>query len=59
MADCSLEAVGKKQTPVTLHVAAVFEVDAQGKITAWRDYFDGKELDAQVGAGVRTAGSRT
>jgi limonene-1,2-epoxide hydrolase len=32
--------------PVTIHVAGVFEVDAEGKISAWRDYYDRKELDS-------------
>jgi limonene-1,2-epoxide hydrolase len=52
------QTVGKKQKLVTLHVAGVFEVDAAGKIVAWRDYLDGKELEAQLGAGLSTAGSR-
>ena len=46
------------QTPVTLHVAAAAEVDADGKIAAWNDFFDGKEVEAQLGAGTSTAGSR-
>lgn len=34
--------------PVTQHIAGVFEVDTEGKISAWRDYYDRKELDAQL-----------
>ena len=48
--------IGKK--PLMLHVAAVFEVDEAGKITAWREYYDSKEIAAQLGADVTTAGSR-
>jgi len=44
----------KLQTPVTLHAVAVAEVDADGKIAAWRDYFDSKEVEAQLGAGTST-----
>ena len=46
------------QTPVTLHAAAAAEVDADGKIAAWSDYFDSKEVEAQLGGGTSTAGSR-
>jgi limonene-1,2-epoxide hydrolase len=53
------QTVGRKKTPLTLHVAGVFEVDATGHIAAWRDYYDGKELEAQLGPGTSTAGSRT
>jgi limonene-1,2-epoxide hydrolase len=35
------------------HIAGVFEVGDDGKITAWRDYFDTKEMEAHVGAEVR------
>ena len=45
------------QTPVTVHAAAAFEVDADGMIAAWRDYFDMKEVEAQFGAGTSAAGS--
>jgi len=43
---------------VTFHVAAVFEVDPAGKIAAWRDYLDSKEVSVKVGADVSTAGTR-
>jgi limonene-1,2-epoxide hydrolase len=43
---------------VTWHVAAVYEVDAEGKIAAWRDYVDSREIAAQVGGDVSTAGER-
>jgi limonene-1,2-epoxide hydrolase len=41
---------------VTFHVAAVYEVDSTGKIAAWRDYLDGREVAVKVGADVSTAG---
>jgi limonene-1,2-epoxide hydrolase len=41
---------------VTFHVAAVYEVDSSGKIAAWRDYLDSREVSATVGADVSTAG---
>lgn len=48
--------IGRK--PLTQHAVAVFEVDAQGKISAWRDYYDSKEVTVQLGADVTTAGTR-
>jgi limonene-1,2-epoxide hydrolase len=35
--------------PVTSHIAGVFEVDAEGKIAAWREYLDSRELSVQLG----------
>jgi limonene-1,2-epoxide hydrolase len=38
---------------LTVHAVGVFEVDSDGKITSWRDYFDMKEIEAQLaGRGV-------
>ncbi len=34
--------------PVELSVMGTFEVDAGGKITAWRDYFDMAQLTSQM-----------
>jgi len=34
---------------VTFHVAGVFEVDSDGKIAAWRDYLDSREIAVKVG----------
>jgi limonene-1,2-epoxide hydrolase len=31
------------------HMVGVFEIDADGRITSWRDYFDMKEVEAQLG----------
>jgi limonene-1,2-epoxide hydrolase len=52
------QTVGKEQRLLRLHTAGVFTVDAEGKITAWRDYYDSKEIEAQLGRGWSTAGSR-
>jgi limonene-1,2-epoxide hydrolase len=30
------------------HMVGVFEINADGKITSWRDYFDTKEVEAQL-----------
>jgi limonene-1,2-epoxide hydrolase len=35
--------------PITSHIAGVFEVDAKGKIAAWREYLDSRELSVQLG----------
>jgi limonene-1,2-epoxide hydrolase len=32
-----------------IHVAGVFDVTAEGKISSWRDYFDMKEVESQLG----------
>jgi hypothetical protein len=37
-------------TQVTFQVVGVFDVDADGKIAAWRDYLDSKENPVKVGA---------
>ena len=47
-----------KKGPLTSHLTAVLEVDEGGKICAWREYYDSKEIAAQVGAGMTTAGQR-
>lgn len=36
--------------PIASHIAGVYEVDAEGKIAAWRDYLDTRELSVQLGA---------
>jgi limonene-1,2-epoxide hydrolase len=50
--------VGRNRKPLALHVAAVLEVDEAGKISAWREYYDSKEINVQLGADVSTAGTR-
>ena len=34
--------------PYAVHVAGVFEMDAEDKIAAWRDYLDSRELSVQL-----------
>jgi len=54
----SLLVAGK---PLTQHVVSVFEVNADGKISAWRDYYDSVEFALKLGADVNkvsTAGAR-
>ncbi len=34
--------------PITLHGCTVVDVDEDGLVTRWRDYFDLKEIDTQV-----------
>ena len=48
--------VGRK--PLTIHIVAVFEVNSDGKIESWREYYDSKEVNSQLGADVTTAGDR-
>jgi limonene-1,2-epoxide hydrolase len=53
-----LDSMSINDKQVTWHVAAVYEVDTEGKIAAWRDYVDSREIAVQVGADVSTAGER-
>jgi limonene-1,2-epoxide hydrolase len=32
-----------------VHIVGVFELDSEGKIVSERDYFDMKEIEAQIG----------
>jgi limonene-1,2-epoxide hydrolase len=43
--------------PLRAHIAGVFEVDADGKIAAWRDYGDTREVSAQMNADGGGAGT--
>jgi limonene-1,2-epoxide hydrolase len=43
--------------PITSHIAGVFEVGADGKIAAWREYLDSRELSVQLGQTQATRGS--
>jgi limonene-1,2-epoxide hydrolase len=43
---------------LTVHIAGVFEVDAAGKIAAWRDYFNSAEIAVQFGADASPSGER-
>jgi limonene-1,2-epoxide hydrolase len=35
---------------ISIHAVGVFEVDNDGKITDWREYYDMKEIEAQFAA---------
>ena len=51
--------IGRK--PLLQHVVGVFEVDDEGKIALWRDYYDSVEFAVKLGADVTkvsTAGAR-
>ena len=53
-----LDSMMTKKGPLTSHLTAVLEVDDGGKIFAWREYYDSKEITTQVGARMTTAGQR-
>jgi limonene-1,2-epoxide hydrolase len=38
--------------PIRMHGATVIDVDAEGKVTAWRDYLDTNEPTQQIQAGL-------
>jgi limonene-1,2-epoxide hydrolase len=46
---------GKAGVPVTMTGATVIDVDADGKVTAWRDYLDTNEPAQQITAGLERA----
>jgi limonene-1,2-epoxide hydrolase len=53
-----LDSMMTRKGPLTSHLVAVLEVDDGGKISAWREYYDSKEITTQVGASMTTAGQR-
>jgi limonene-1,2-epoxide hydrolase len=48
-----LDSLLLNDTPLSVHIAGVFEVDTRGKIASWRDYSDSREIAVQVGAGAQ------
>ena len=38
--------------PITMQGATVIDVDAEGRVTAWRDYLDTNEPTQQIQAGL-------
>ena len=38
-------------TPIVIHGCTVVDVDSDGLVTRWRDYFDLQEIEAQIGTG--------
>ena len=45
--------------PIEIHGSTVVEVDGAGLVTRWRDYFDLKEIDAELPAAGPAAGRAT
>jgi limonene-1,2-epoxide hydrolase len=37
---------------IEMHGCTMVELDADGQVTRWRDYFDLKEIEAQMGATI-------
>ena len=44
--------------PIEIHGCTVVDVDDDGLVTRWRDYFDLKEIDAQVASASTTKPDR-
>ncbi|HEV3265344.1 MAG TPA: hypothetical protein VG014_07460 [Acidimicrobiales bacterium] len=42
--------------PIEIHGCTVVDVDGSGLVTRWRDYFDLKEIEGQVGRSATTSG---
>jgi hypothetical protein len=42
-------------TPIEIHGCTVVDVDADGLVVRWRDYFDLKEIEAQLASDERAA----
>jgi SnoaL-like domain len=42
--------------PIEIHGCTAVDVDDEGLVTRWRDYFDLKEIEEQVAATTQTAG---
>ena len=47
---------GKAGVPISMTGATVLDVDADGKVTAWRDYLDTNEPTQQIQKGMAAAG---
>jgi limonene-1,2-epoxide hydrolase len=47
---------GQPAVPIRMQGATVIEVDADGKVTAWRDYLDTNEPMQQIQAGLAAGG---
>ena len=44
-----IDTVHMMDRDVSTHMAGVFEFDGNDKIVSWRDYFDMKEVESQLG----------
>jgi hypothetical protein len=47
--------VGKPGIPIRMQGATVIDVDAEGRVTAWRDYLDTNEPMQQITTGLERA----
>jgi hypothetical protein len=45
-------------TPVEIHGCTMVELDTDGRVTRWRDYFDLKEIETQMGSTIEQYESR-
>jgi limonene-1,2-epoxide hydrolase len=45
-----IDTVHMAGTDITIHVVGVFEVNDEGMIEDWREYYDMKEIEAQLAA---------
>ena len=45
-----LDSMILRGTPIESHIAGVYEVDPDGRIAAWRDYLDSRELSVRLAA---------
>ena len=41
--------------PIEIHGCTMVELDAEGLVTRWRDYFDLKEIETQMGRSIEDA----
>jgi limonene-1,2-epoxide hydrolase len=53
-----LDSMMTKNGPLNSHLVAVFEVEPDGWISSWREYYDSKEITTQVGTNMTTSGQR-
>lgn len=50
-----IDVIEVKGETFNVEVTGVFDVDADGLITRWRDYYDSRTLEERIGALLRTA----
>ena len=41
--------------PIEIHGCTMVELDPEGRVTRWRDYFDLKEIETQMGRSIEDA----
>ncbi|CDP84761.1 MULTISPECIES: limonene-1,2-epoxide hydrolase family protein [Mycolicibacterium] len=50
-----IDVIRVKGVTFNVEVTGVFDVDADGRITRWRDYYDSRTLEERIGVLLRTA----